>query len=150
LPIKKEKVSPLDKEGIRVILNKLKKKISLAEVEKYLRQSVPLRAKKFSVFLNNKRITPKQVTVKVIPIRIKTMYGVIEGEIVVALNPRDVDESGVECRVKQVLIKRELFDLEKKYHQGINRITGSVNADFLPLIFARSDFIRDSEEYIVL
>ncbi len=147
LPIKKEKASPLDHEGTRVILNKLKKKISLTETEKYLRQSVPLRAKKFSVFLNNKKITPKQVAGKIIPVKVKTMYGVIEGEIVIALNPRDVDEPGIECRVKQVLIKRELFGLEKKYHQGINRVTGSVNADFLPLISARSDFIRDSAEY---
>lgn len=50
LPIQKEKISPLDREGTKVILKKLKKKISLAEAEKYLRQSVPLRAKKFSVF----------------------------------------------------------------------------------------------------
>ncbi len=147
LPIKKEKATPLDKEGTKVILDKLKKKISLAEVEKYLRQSVPLRAKKFKVFLNNKKITAKTVTGKIIPVNIKTMYGLVEGEIIVALNAHDVDESGVECRVKQVLIKRELFGLNKKYHQGLSRITGSVNADFLPLISARSDFIVDSPEY---
>ena len=147
LPISKEPASVLDKEGTKIILNKLTKKISMVEAEKYLKQSVPLRAKKFNVFLNNKKISAVTVPGKTIPLNIKTMYGAIEGEIIVALSPLKADESGLECRVKQVLIKRSFFELEKKYHQGINRITGSVNADFLPLISARSDFIIDSPEY---
>lgn len=147
LPIQKEKTSPLDSEGTTVILKKLTKKIHLAEVEKYLKQSVPLRAKKFAVFLNNKRVSAKTITGKIIPIRDKTIYGDIEGEIVLALNPKDVDEPGLECRVKQVFIKRDLFDVDKKHHQGIGRITGYVNADFLPLIASRSDFILDSPQY---
>ncbi|MFZ2970449.1 MAG: ATP-binding protein [Minisyncoccia bacterium] len=147
LPIKKEMPSPLEKEGTKIILNKLKKKVSLSEAEKYLKQSVPLRAKKFNIYLNNKKITAKTVAGKIIPIKIKTMFGKIEGEIIVALSARDIDESGVECRVKQVFIKRELFGLEKKHQQGTSRITGSVNADFLPLISSRSDFITDSPEY---
>jgi len=147
LPIEKEKASPLDKEGTKIILNKLKKKISLSEVEKYLKQSVPLRAKKFNIYLNNKKITAKTVAGKIVPIKIKTMYGEIEGEIIIALNVGDVDEPGIECRVKQVFIKRDLFGLEKKHQQGVSRITGSVNADFLPLLTSRSDFIADSLEY---
>lgn len=147
LPIKKEPASPLYQEGTKIILNHLTKKVSLAEAEKYLRQSVPLRAKKFNVYLNNKKISAKTVAGRIIPINIKTMHGLIEGEIVVALNAGEVDEPGVECRVKQALIKRELFGLERKFHQGISKITGSVNADFLPLISARSDFVIDSHEY---
>ncbi len=147
LPIEREKSSPLDKEGTKIILNKLKKKITVFEVEKYLKQSVPLRAKKFNIYLNNKKITAKTVAGKISPIKIKTMFGEIEGEIIVALNSRDVDEPGIECRVKQVFIKRELFGLERKHQQGVSRIAGSVNADFLPLISSRSDFITDSPEY---
>lgn len=147
LPIKKENASPLDREGTTVILEKLKKTIGLAETEKYLRQSVPLRAKKFNVYVNNKKITAKTVTGKITPVNIKTMYGTIEGEIIIALNAADVDEPGIECRVKQVMIKRDLFGLDRKYHQGIARVAGSINADFLPLISARSDFIADAPEY---
>ncbi|MEA3272611.1 MAG: ATP-binding protein [Patescibacteria group bacterium] len=147
LPIKTELASPLDKEGTKIILNKLTKNISISEVEKYLKQSVPLRAKKFNVFLNNKKITAKTVAGKIIPINIKTLYGSLDGEIIIALNPRDVSEPGVECRVKQVFIKRELFDIEKKHLQGVSRITGHINADFLPLISSRSDFIIDNPEY---
>lgn len=147
LPIEREKASPLDKEGTKIILNNLKKKISAGEVEKYLKQSVPLRAKKFNIYLNNKKITAKTVAGKISPIKTKTMFGKIEGEIIVALNSRDVDEPGIECRVKQVFIKRELFGLDRKHQQGVSRIAGSVNADFLPLISSRSDFITDSPEY---
>ena len=147
LPITKEPASPLDKEGTKIILNKLIKKVSLVEAEKYLRQSVPLRAKKFNVYLNNKKISAKTVPGRIVSINIKTMYGLIEGEIIVALNASDVDEPGVECRVKQALVKRDLFGLERKYHQAVAKITGSINADFLPLISARTDFVIDSQEY---
>jgi len=75
------------------------------------------------------------------------MYGLIEGEIIIALNSGNREEPGIECRVKQVFIKREFFGLDKKYHQGLNRIYGSVNADFLPLLSSRSDFIADDPQY---
>ena len=147
LPVKKERATPLDKEGTKIILNKLTKNISPAEIEKYLKQSVPLRAKKFQVYLNNKKITATVIAGRIIPIKIKTIYGLIEGEIIVALNPASSDEPGIECRVKQVFIKREFFGLDKKYHQGLTRIYGSVNADFLPLLSSRSDFIADDAKY---
>ena len=147
LPIRKEKRGLLDKNGTRMILNRLTKKISIAETEKYLKQSVPLRAKKFAIYLNNKRITAKAVAGRIALIKIKTMYGLIEGEVIIAINPNDVDEPGIECRVKQVFIKRDLFGVNKKFHQGVNRITGYVNADFLPLISSRSDFINETPEY---
>lgn len=147
LPIKKERATPFDKEGTKMVLNKLKKKVNAAEAGKYLKQSVPLRARKFGIYLNNKKVTAKTVAGKIVPIKIKTMYGLIEGGIVVALNSGDIDELGIECQVKQVFVKRELFGLDKKYHQAVSRITGNVNADFLPLISSRSDFINDSPEY---
>ncbi|MEK7167032.1 MAG: ATP-binding protein [Patescibacteria group bacterium] len=147
LPIEKQETTPLDQEGTKIILNHLTKKITIAEVEKYLKQSVPLRAKKFNVYLNNKKITAKTVAGKITSINIKTMYGPIIGEIVLALSAHDVDEPGIECRVKEVFIKREMFNMAQKYHHGLNRVTGSVNVDFLPLIANRSDFITDSPEY---
>jgi hypothetical protein len=148
LPITKEPKTALDQEGTKIILNRLKRKISLSETEKYLRQSVPLRAKKFSVYLNNKRITAKTIAGKIFPIKANTIYGLIEGEIIVALSASDVDEPGIECRVKQVFIRRSFFGVDKKHAQGQNRIAGFVNADFLPLISSRSDFIVDSPEYV--
>lgn len=146
LPIKKELASPLRHDGTRVTLTKLRKQFSLSDVERYLKETVPLRAKKFVVFLNSKRITPRFIPGRKIPILFKTIYGAIEGEIVIAANPRLVDKPGVECRVKQALIKREFFGIDS-WKYGANRICGSVNADFLPITSARTDFIKDSPEY---
>ncbi|MDI6602762.1 MAG: ATP-binding protein [Patescibacteria group bacterium] len=147
LPISSRQATPLDCRGTKVILEKLKKKFNLSEVERYLKETIPLRAKKFSVYLNGKLITPKFVPGRTIPIDVKTLYGPIEGEIIIAVSPKLVDQPGIECRVKQVLIKREFFDLDKKPQPGLAKICGWVNADFLPITAGRNDFIQDSAEY---
>ncbi|MBI5229982.1 MAG: ATP-binding protein [Candidatus Magasanikbacteria bacterium] len=147
LPIKKYASSPLEKEGTTVTLSKLKKAFSFADVERFLKESVPLRAKKFSVFLNNKKITARYIPGRRVPILHKTLYGAIEGEIVIALRSSSFDKHGIECRVRQALVRREFFDLEKIYHAGLNRIAGEVNADFLQVVSGRDDFIRDSAEF---
>lgn len=147
LPITKESATPFSQEGTKVILTKLKKQFLANEIEKHLRQSVPLRAKKFAVYLNKKRITKKEIIGRRVPINFKTIYGTIEGEVIIAINPKEIEEPGIECKVKQVLIKRELFGLEKSHNLGISRITGEVNADFLPILASRDNFIRDSLEY---
>ena len=147
LPVAKELASPLDINGTRVILTRLKKNVILKDAQNYLSEAVPLRAKKFSVFVNNHRLVPQTLVGKHYPIKFKTMYGEIEGEIVVALTAASVPKPGVECRVKGVLVGRELFGLGQKHAAGMSRICGSVDADFLPLTSNRSDFIRDSEEF---
>lgn len=147
LPISYRPATSLDRRGTKVVLTKLKKKFNLSEAERYLKESIPLRAKKFNVYLNGKLITPKFIPGKSIPINIKTFYGPIEGEIILVVDPKLIDKPGVECRVKQVLIKREFFDLDKKPHPGLAKITGWVNADFLPITAARNSFIQDSAEY---
>lgn len=147
LPIKKELASPLDFNGTRVILTKLKKGIKFEEAKNYLAEAVPLRAKKFAVFVNNQRLMPQTLVGKHYSIKFKTLYGQIEGEVIVALTSLAVARPGVECRVKGVLVSRELFGLADSHVFGIGRISGSVEADFLPLTSNRSDFIRDSEEF---
>lgn len=147
LPINKEPATPFDNQGTKVILTKLKKQFPPREIKKYLHRTIPLRAKKFAVYLNGERITKKEIIGQRFLLNLKTIYGSIEGEVVIALNPKDVEEPGIACRVKQVLIKKELFGLEQKFSQFVNKITGEVNADFLPVIAGRNDFIQDSQEY---
>jgi hypothetical protein len=147
LPISRRPATVLDARGTRVALSKLKKKFNLAEIEKYLKETVPLRAKKFNVYLNEKLVTPRFIPGRNIPINLKTLYGLIEGEIIVAAEQGLVDKPGIECRVKQVLIKREFFDLERRHEPGLARITGWINADFLPITAGRNNFIQDSAEY---
>ncbi|MBU4331952.1 ATP-binding protein [Patescibacteria group bacterium] len=147
LPIEKVPASPLDIGGTRVILTELKKEFSVADARQHLIDAVPLRAKKFIVFVNNHRLTLKSVAGRHLPIKHKTIYGLIEGEIIITLNAQQVDKPGIECRVKGALIKRELFGLEKSHEIGLRRITGSIEADFLPITSGRSEFIIDSPEY---
>jgi HSP90 family molecular chaperone len=147
LPISREPATPLHHEGTKVTLTKLKKQFSQADVERYLKESVPLRAKKFVVYLNGKRITARYIPGRRFSISVKTMYGPIEGEIIIAVKSDLVDKPGIECRVKQVLIRREFFDLEKTHAFGLNRLAGEVNVDFLPVSANRDDFIRDTPEF---
>lgn len=147
LPITKEPATPLHHEGTKITLTKLKKQFNVADIERHLKDAVPLRAKKFSVYLNGSRISARFIPGKSFPIFIKTLFGEIEGEIILTAKSDLIDRAGVECRVRQVLIRRELFDLEKTHLFGLNRITGAVNADFLPIIGNREDFIRDSQEF---
>lgn len=147
LPIIKEPANPFHREGTRVTLLRLRKKFSVNDIERYLKESMPLRAKKFSVYLNNKKIVPRYIPGKRFRIEFKTMYGLIEGEIVIALNSKLINKPGIECRVKQSLVKYEFFGLDKFHHYGLNRITGSVNADFLPILVDRTNFIEDNPEY---
>lgn len=147
LPITKEPATPLHHEGTRVTLTKLKRRFGIADVERYLKESVPLRVKKFSVFLNGRRITARFIPGRRFSLAIKTMYGPIEGEIVIAVKADLVEKPGIECRVKQVLIRREFFGCDRMPNVNLSRVTGEVNADFLPVVGSRDDFLRDSPEF---
>jgi len=68
-------------------------------------------------------------------------------QIILAVKASMVMKPGVECRIKQVLIRREFFDLDRSHSFGLARLTGEVNADFLPVTSARNDFLRDSAEF---
>lgn len=147
LPIYKESANPLHPEGTKVTLYNLKKKFNLAEVERRVRERIPIRASKFAVFLNGKRITAFYIPGQHFPIKQKTLYGEIYGDIIVASNPRVVEKPGIECKVRGVTIKREMFGLESLHEFGLNRIVGEVHADFLLITSDRSNFIIDSPEY---
>lgn len=147
LPISKEPATPLHHEGTKVTLSELTKQFNISDVERYLKEAVPLKAKKFAVYLNGKRVVARYIPGRRIPIAIKTMYGTIEGEVVLAIRPELVEKPGVECRVKQALIRREFFGAERAHSLGLNRIAGEVNADFLPVLGTRDDFVRDSPEF---
>lgn len=147
LPIFTQAKSPFHTEGTKVTLTKLKKSFRLSDIERHLQESVPLRAKKFTVLVNSKTIGNRYILGRRFVFSQNTIYGKIEGEIVVAARASDIDQLGVECRVNHILICRELFDVEKDYSRFIHRITGEANADFLPLLVSRYDFVRDSSEF---
>ncbi|OIO03621.1 ATP-binding protein [Candidatus Desantisbacteria bacterium CG_4_10_14_0_8_um_filter_48_22] len=147
LPFFAEPVDSEKPDGTVVTLKKLRKKFNLADVERRLIESVPLKAPHFSVFLNDKKVSPRFVPGHRIPFLEGTDFGVVHGEIIITpISRTDAKEAGVECKVKQATIRRDFFGIEK-WEIGAARVTGEVNADFLPITSDRSDFIRDSEEY---
>jgi hypothetical protein len=54
---------------------------------------------------------------------------------------------GIGIRVKGILIKRETFGIEKLHSLSSHRLTGEINADFLPITASRDDFVKDTKEY---
>ena len=143
-------ILPPDKEkgdGTTVTLLRLKREFDPEEVIRKIVEGTPLKAQSFVVRLNGLRITPRSLSGHRIPFLEGTEFGPVHGEIIIlpssTASPAEV---GIEVKVKQVTIKRELFGLE---HWGkiTSRIRGEVYADFLPVTTDRSDFVTDSLQY---
>ncbi len=147
LPLRLLSADPERGEGTTVTLSRLRRRFDLADVERHLLDSVPLRAPNFAVFLNGRRLTLLQLPGQRIPILEGTVYGPVHGEIVIVpAYLTSTMEMGVEVRVRQVTVRRELFGMET-WGKEAARIRGEVHADFLPLTADRSGFVRDSDEH---
>lgn len=142
-----ESADPDRAEGTCVALRGLTKRFDLAEAERRLLETVPLRAQEFALFLNGRRLMPRPLIGQHIPFLEGTPYGVVHGEIVlVPATQADPSQAGIACRVKQVMVKRDFLGTES-WGPISSRLFGEVHADFLPLTSDRSEFIRDSAEY---
>jgi len=133
--------------GTIVTLLQLTRKFDPEEVMRKIVEGTPLKASHFIVRLNGMRITPASLSGHRIPFLEGTDFGPVHGEIIIlpssTASPTNL---GVEVKVKQVTVKRELFGLD---HWGkvASRIRGEVYADFLPVTTDRSGFVLDSPEY---
>lgn len=140
-----------DKEqgnGTTVVLSKLKKKFDVELIRQRLLESVPLKAPNFEVYLNGVKLLPKSLSGHRLPVLEGSNYGPIYGEVViVSASHAKNEEFGIEVKIKQVTIKRELFGIET-WGKQMSRIKGEINADFLPITSDRGGFIVDSPEYI--
>jgi hypothetical protein len=143
-------ILPPDKErgdGTTVSLLRLTREFESEDVIRKIVEGTPLKAPNFTVRLNGMRITPRSLSGHRIPFLEGTEFGPIHGEIIVLPSSKaSPAELGIEVKVKQVTIKRELFGLE---HWGkvASRIQGEVHADFLPITTDRSGFVLDSLQY---
>ena len=134
-------------DGTKVILLRLTREFEPQEVIRKIIEGTPLKAPNFIVRLNGMRITPRSLSGHRIPFLEGTEFGPIHGEIIILpSSTASPVELGIEVKVKQVTIKRELFGLE---HWGkvASRIRGEVHADFLPVTTDRSGFVLDSLQY---
>lgn len=147
LPLRYLPPDPVRRDGTTVSLSQLRRRFDMTEVERHLIESVPLRAPDFAVFLNERRLVPVQLVGHRIPVLEGTSFGPIHGEIVIVPSHlASLPEMGIEIKVRQVTVRRELFGMEA-WGREASRIKGEVHADFLPVTADRSGFIRDSDEY---
>ena len=145
VPVVEHKVN--GETGTRVSLFEIKKPISIFDIERHLIQVFPLHDKNFSILLNGNKLTAKYISGERFNIREKTNFGDIRGEAILSSLMLQKEQTGIGIRVKGVLIRRSTFDLENMHNVSVKRLTGEVNADFLPINASRDDFIKDGKEY---
>ena len=134
-------------DGTTVILSELSKSFLVEDVERKLVESVPLKAPDFAVYVNGRRLYPRSLVGRRIPLLEGTKYGPVTGEIVITpKSAADFKDLGIEVKVKGATVKRDLFGMET-WGKAVARVKGEICADFLPITSDRSSFIVDSAEY---
>lgn len=134
--------------GTRISLFNIKKPIPLFDIERHLINVFPLSDKNFSIFLNNQKLQPRYIPGERFRIRENTKFGTINGEVIISSLILNKEMVGIGIRVKGVLIKRETFGIDKLHSLSSRRLTGEINADYLPIIASRDDFIKDTKEFL--
>lgn len=133
--------------GTTVILTGLDRRFEPKDIEQKIIEGTPIKAPLFRVRINNHTVTPRSLSGHRIPFLEGTPFGPVSGEILILSETASVAaDLGIEVKVKQVTIRRELFGMET-WGKGMARVRGEVNADFLPITSDRTGFIRDSREY---
>lgn len=147
LPLRLLTPDPTREDGTTVILTQLHRRFDPSEVEHRLMESVPLRAPDFAVLLNGRRVVALRLPGHRIPFLEGTAFGPVHGEIVIVpAHLASATDLGIEIKVRQVTVRRELFGLQA-WGKEAARIRGEVHADFLPVTADRSGFVKDGEEY---
>jgi Histidine kinase-, DNA gyrase B-, and HSP90-like ATPase len=145
LPMRLVVPDPARADGTMVRLSRLRRRFDEAEVERRIIESVPLSAPDFAVFLNGRRVMPLRLPGHRIPVLEGTPFGTVHGEIIIVpVHLASTTEVGIEVKVRQVTVRRDLFGTDGR---DAIRIRGEVHADFLPVTADRTGFVRDTEEY---
>ena len=134
-------------DGTLIRLRHLKMPFIPGKVRRYLAERTPIHLPHFAVVVNGEPVTDEIVPGKRILIDTKTQFGSIRGAIVIVPADRRITQTGIAVTVKGVLVRYETFGLDTSRKFGVTRITGKVEADFLPITSSRDEFIRDSEEF---
>jgi len=133
--------------GTTVMLEGLDKRFGAKDIEQKIIEGTPIKAPQFRVKINNHTVTPRSLTGHRLPFLEGTSFGPVTGEIVILPETASTaTDLGIEVKVKQVTVRRELFGMET-WGKTMARVRGEVNADFLPITSDRTGFIKDSREY---
>lgn len=147
LPLKESDPDPKRGDGSTITITRITKRLDPAEVSEWVRDRIPLRSPKFSVYVNGQRLIPRRFSGYRIPVLEGTKYGPVHGEIVILpASTASKGGPGIEVKVKQVMVRRSLFGMES-WGKEMARVRGEVSADFLPVTSDRSGFVTDSPEY---
>lgn len=147
LPLDMLPVDFRKQNGTTVILMGLDRRFEPGDIEEKIIEGTPIKAPHFRVRLNNHTVTPRSLRGHRIPFLEGTSFGPISGEIVILPETASTaSDLGIEVKVKQVTIRRELFGMET-WGKAMARVRGEVNADFLPITSDRTGFLKDSNEY---
>lgn len=135
-------------DGTTVILSGLTRRFDPKDIEAKIIEVTPLKAPNFKVRINGHTITPRSLSGHRVPILEGTSFGPITGEVIILPETASSDKDlGIEVKVKQVTVRRELFGMET-WGKAMARVRGELNADFLPITSDRTGFIKDSQEYM--
>jgi len=145
LPLHRKAWNPHRGSGATVTLEELTKQFTLPEIERFIRERLPLTAPHFAIVLNGKQITPTYVPGRKFPVSVETQFGWITGELLLPnVLSRRTEDRGIECVVRGIVICRSTFGLDLPL---LEKLRGRVTVDFAPITSDRSRFITDSEEY---
>jgi len=135
-------------DGTTVMLTGMNRRFELLDIEAKIIEGTPLKAPQFRVRLNTHTITPRSLSGHRVPFLEGTPFGSVHGEIIILPQTMaSTTDLGIEIKVKQVTVRRELFGMET-WGRIMSRVRGETNADFLPVTSDRTGFIKDSPEYI--
>jgi histidine kinase/DNA gyrase B/HSP90-like ATPase len=148
LPFESQAPDPQRGDGTTVILLQLTRNFDPKEVERRIVEGVPLKAPHFQVWLNGERVKPRTLSGHRIPVLDGTPFGPVHGEILVLpASASDPGPAGIEIKVRQVTVRRDLFGAEV-WGRAADRLRGELHADFLPVTTDRSGFVQDSPEFL--
>jgi len=150
--------APLDHDGLRIRIRSLTKKPDPSDVRRALLARANVLALRgygpFDVTVNGEQIKPEELRGStLLPVDIATEYGRITGEIMITPISRvraGISEAGVSVQQKHITcLQHQFFGLDQYRTQGLSRIQGWVNADFLRRLPGGNDFEHDSAQWKV-
>jgi Histidine kinase-, DNA gyrase B-, and HSP90-like ATPase len=150
--------APLNHDGLRIRIRSLTKKPDPADVRRALLARANVLALRgygpFEVTVNEEHVKPEELRgATLLPVSIATEYGRITGEIMITPISRvraGVSEAGISVQQKHITcLQHQFFGLDHYRTQGLSRIQGWVNADFLRRLPGGNDFEHDSAQWRV-
>jgi hypothetical protein len=150
--------APLDHDGLKIRIRSLTKKPDPADVRRALLARANVLTLRgygpFDVTVNGEQVKPEELRGStLLPVNIATEYGRITGEIMITPISRvraGISEAGISVQQKHITcLQHQFFGLDQYRTQGLSRIQGWVNADFLRRLPGGNDFERDSSPWRV-